>query len=84
MKKTDLATIILVASIGMFIAYLVGTALFGGFYEGTATIKTVDSISSEVEQPDERIFNERAINPAVPVEIVDTPNDLGEAGIGEG
>lgn len=69
MKKSDIAMIILIASVSMLIAYFVARAIFGDVYTGSAQVKTVDPISSEVEEPNPEIFNEDAINPAVPVQI---------------
>lgn len=69
MKKSDIAMIILIASVSMLIAYFVARAIFGDAYSGNAQVKTIDPISSEVVEPSPEIFNEDAINPAVPVRI---------------
>lgn len=69
MKKSDIAMIILIASVSVLIAYFVGKAVFGDAYNGTATVKTIDAIDSTITQPDPDIFNKNAINPAVQVQI---------------
>lgn len=69
MKKTDLAMIILIASVSVLIAYFVGKSIFGGASTGTVNVKTIDPISSTVEPPDPAIFNANAINPSVQVQI---------------
>jgi hypothetical protein len=78
MKKTDIAMIIFVASVSMLVAYFIVRAVLGEVYDGSTTIKTIDRIDSSIIQPDPRIFNENAINPAIPVEITgtDVPEDI--------
>lgn len=65
MKKSDIAMIILIASISVLIAYFVAKAVIGGDKAQTATVKTIDPISSEVAAPDPDVFNNNAINPTV-------------------
>lgn len=72
MKKTDIAMIILIASISMMIAYFTGKAIFGDVYDGSTTVKTIDKIDSSIVEPDPAIFNTNAINPAVQVQVTGT------------
>lgn len=72
MKKSDIAMIILIASASALIAYFVASGIFGGFTEDSVKVKTIDSISSEIVEPDPEIFNKNAINPAVEVQIKST------------
>jgi hypothetical protein len=69
MKRTDIAMIILTASISMLIAYFAGNALLGNTKNEAVTVKTAEPISKTVTQPDERIFKADAINPTVEVYI---------------
>lgn len=69
MKKTDLAMIILIASVSVIIAFFVAKSIFGDVYNGTAKVKTIDRIDSFVGKPSPDIFNKNAINPAVQVQI---------------
>lgn len=69
MKKSDIAMIILIASISVVVAYFSTKAIFGGVYTGKATVKTIEKIESEVAEPDPGVFNKDAINPAVTVQI---------------
>lgn len=69
MKKTDIAMIILIASISILVAYFVAKAVLGDATNQTANVKTVDAISSSVAQPDPTVFNKNAINPTVQVLI---------------
>ncbi len=61
--------IVLIASASVLIAYFVARSIFGDVYDGSAKVKTIDRIESSVNQPDPKIFNTDAINPAVPVQI---------------
>ena len=61
--------IILIAAVSAGIAYFVASSLFGGKTESGVTVKTIDPITSTIEQPDKAIFNKDAINPSVEVNI---------------
>lgn len=72
MKKSDFAMIILIASASIMIAYFVGNALIGKNTNAGEKVKTIDSISTEVTEPDPNVFNAQAINPSVKVNIDST------------
>ncbi|HZJ34449.1 MAG TPA: hypothetical protein VFD55_00315 [Candidatus Angelobacter sp.] len=69
MKKSDIAMIILIASVSVIVAFFVAKGIFGDVYTGTAKVKTIDRIDSSIETPSPDIFNKDAINPAVQVQI---------------
>lgn len=69
MKKTDIALLVLIASISMLIAYFVGNMLLGGTQDKPVVVKTAEKITTTVQDPDKRVFNAQAINPTVPVTI---------------
>lgn len=69
MKKSDLTAIILIASLSMMVAFFIAKAILGDVYNGSATVKTADPISSEIVQPDPSIFNKNAINPTINIRI---------------
>ena len=69
MKKSDITAIVLIASLSTMIAFFVASAVLGSVYNGSATIKTADSISSEVQTPSVDVFNKNAINPTVDIHI---------------
>jgi len=71
MKKSDIAMIILIASISVMVAYFVAKAIVGDTASEAVTVKTTDEISTDVEKPDPGIFNTKAINPTVQVIIGD-------------
>lgn len=70
MKKSDIAMIILIASISMVVAYFVvkSIPLFQGTNE-PKKVSTFQQISSDVDDPDPDVFNDGAINPTVEVFI---------------
>ncbi|HEU0266637.1 MAG TPA: hypothetical protein VFQ70_03345 [Candidatus Saccharimonadaceae bacterium] len=69
MKKTDIAMIILIAGISVFVAYFVMGSVLSGLKTKPETIKTADPISTSVVEPDPSVFNSGAINPTVQVNI---------------
>lgn len=74
MKKNEIALLVLIVAISIGIAYAVGQSIFGKATTKPVDVETVTTISSEIEQPNETIFNENAINPTVPVRIGDPSN----------
>lgn len=73
MKKTDLAMIILIAAASVMVAFFVTRSILGNSATQAVKVKTIESISSTVQDPDPTIFNSNAINPAVEVQI--TPSN---------
>lgn len=73
MKNTDIAMIILIAVTSVLIAFFVTRSLLGSSSTQAVKVKTIESISSTVQDPDPTIFNSNALNPAVEVQI--TPSN---------
>lgn len=71
MKSSEIAAIILIASLSVGVAYFVADAIIGKPSSETVKVKTVEAITSKVDQPDKAIFNKDAINPTVEVVIGD-------------
>jgi hypothetical protein len=69
MKKSDIAMIILIASISVFVAYFVAKSVIGDVQSQSVIVKTADPITTDVTQPDPTVFNTNAINPTVQVII---------------
>jgi hypothetical protein len=69
MKKSDIAMVILIASISVMVAYFVANAVIGNVSSQSVQVKTADPITANVAQPDPAIFNSNAINPTVQVII---------------
>lgn len=67
MKKSEIAMIILVASVAVMVAWLVASRMsFLKVDPEGEKVQTIDSISSTLSgEPDPNIFNKKAINPTV-------------------
>ena len=71
MKKSDIAMIILIASISMLVAYFTANSILGDTQNQSVNVKTAEPISADVQEPDPTVFNPNAINPTVEVIIGD-------------
>lgn len=71
MKKSDIAMLVLIASVSMGVAYFVAGALLKSPNEQTVKVKQVTMISPDIELPSSATFNKDAINPTVEVIIGD-------------
>jgi hypothetical protein len=69
MKKSDIAMIILIASVSIMVAYFVAKGVLGDVQNQSMKVKVADPITATVEKPDPQIFNSNAINPTVEVII---------------
>jgi hypothetical protein len=69
MKKSDIAMIILIASISILLAYFAAKTIVGDVQNQSVKVKTTEKISTDVTQPDPSVFNSNAINPTVEVII---------------
>lgn len=69
MKKTDIAMIVLIASVSILVSFFATRAVFGGAANENVKVKTVEQINADIVEPDPAIFNENAINPAVEVQV---------------
>ena len=69
MKKTDFAMIVLIAAGCILIAFFVTQSILDTPESEPQKVKTIESISSTVEEPNPEIFNSNAINPTVEVQI---------------
>lgn len=72
MKKTDIAMIVLIATVSVMIAFFVTQSLVGTPASEVVKVKTIERIDSATIEPDPAIFNKDAINPAVKVQINDS------------
>ena len=69
MKKSDLATIILIAGFSTIVAFLLANVLLGDPNEESVKVQYLDVISSNIAQPDRELFNAEAVNPTVEVHV---------------
>lgn len=74
MKKSDIILIAIIVIISLAASYFIGKAVLGQFKQADAQVEVTDPITSTITEPDEKIFNKDAINPAVPINIGDSLN----------
>lgn len=66
MKKTDIAMIILIAGLSVFVAFLVANSIPAlKISEKGEKVPTIERVTAEVTPPDSKLFNSEAINPTV-------------------
>ena len=76
MKKSDIAMIILIASVSVMVAFAIASSLpFLKVNKEDAKVYTIEKIDSEVAYPDPAVFNEKAINPTIQSVIGGGNND---------
>ena len=69
MKKTDIAMIILIATVGVLVSFFTVRAILGDVSSDPQKVQKIEKIQVQELEPDTRIFNSNAINPSVEVEI---------------
>ncbi len=75
MKSTDIAMIILIASVSVGIAYAAVSAIPGlKQSEEPVKVKTIQKYTTDLSEPNAKVFNKDAINPTVDVTIGGTPS----------
>lgn len=66
MKKSDIAMIVLIASLGVIVAYFIASNIpFLRVPSSGVEVQTIPKISPDIEQPDKVVFHRDAINPTV-------------------
>lgn len=74
MKKSDLALLILIASITLVISFLLVKTLFGEPSADQTKVEKVEAITGSIDDPPKSVFNKDAINPTVVITIGDPSN----------
>ncbi|CAN5656314.1 hypothetical protein BH23PAT1_BH23PAT1_1170 [soil metagenome] len=74
MKQKDIVTIILVAGITGVIAFLLANFFIASSQQLETEVEVVEPISADFPVPDERYFNEKAINPTQLIRIEENKN----------
>ena len=74
MKSTDIALIVIIVSVSVGLAFVVGNQTIGKTNEQPISVSTITAVSSEVAEPDAKVFREGNINPTVETTI--TGEDL--------
>ncbi len=80
MKKSEIAMIILIASVSVMIAYFVGNSLFGKMTSAGEKVKTIQTFSATVDTPTSSspVFNANNINPTVRIDVTNPTNPSGQ------
>lgn len=74
MKQKDLALILVIAFISAIFAFFVSNKLFVTPEDRQQKVEVVDPIAAEMNQPDERYFNQDSINPTQNSQIGNNTN----------
>lgn len=74
MKQKDIVLILAVVFVAGIFSLLVSKVLISSGSNRNQTAQIVDPISEQFEQPDERVFNDQAINPTKLIQIGDSTN----------
>ncbi len=69
MKRSDVASLLLIVSISFSLAYFLGNALFNTPESRSTTVEVVTAVGAELDEPDITIFNKDAINPTQDIKI---------------
>ena len=69
MKNTEVAMIILVASISVVVSYFLGNVILGDPSERVETLSYMNMIDEGIQEPDIETFNPYALNPTVEVYV---------------
>lgn len=69
MKNTDIALIVVVATLSVVISYFVGNMILGNPSDRVEKISYIEPIDGDIAMPNEEIFNPKAVNPTVEVYV---------------
>lgn len=69
MKQKDIALILIVAAVGGVISIVLTQQFFVPKKNKELSVQIVEPIKSEFQQPDNKVFNNNAINPTQLIEI---------------
>ncbi len=75
MKQKDIVLIVIVIVFAGIVSIVVSNFFFTPDNTKNLTAEVVDPITSDFQQPDERVFNNKAINPTQLIEIGDSKNN---------
>lgn len=74
MKKNDIALLILIVSLSLIASYFLLSTLLVKPSATRGAVEVVEPISAELTEPSDKIFNEKAIDPTVVIEIGNPAN----------
>lgn len=74
MRQKDIAIIVVVVIFGGVLSALVSKALFAKPADRKVQVEVAQPISGDIEQPDNRYFNQSSIDPTLPIQIGNNSN----------
>ncbi len=74
MKRKDIAVLVVVVIVASFISILLSKFLFAPDSNRNMKAQVVQPVSAEFIKPDERVFNQNAINPTQLIQIGNNSN----------
>lgn len=75
MKRSEIAMIILIASLSMIFTFTLAQSLLGDKIKRQASVEQAAAVSDQLEQPSKRTFNSTAINPTIEVCVQNSNDD---------
>lgn len=69
MKQTDIALLVFIVGISVFVSTLVGNKFIKPPKNRHAKVEVVERISADFPQPDPSVFNDQALNPTREIKI---------------
>lgn len=75
MKQKDIATILFIVGISAIVSVFLSNKIISTPKNRQQKVEIVESIGSEFTRPDNKIFNEKALNPTQIIQIGNDPND---------
>lgn len=80
MKRTEIATIVLVMGVSGIAMFVIAQSLLADKFKRSVQIEQAISLSEEIEPPKKRVFNGDAINPTVEVCVETVSVEAGDTG----
>lgn len=74
MKPKDIALIVIVVFLSGVLSYVISGSIFTSPDDRQQAVEVVDPISSDFPKPDERFFNDSAIDPTRTITIGENAN----------
>ncbi len=74
MKRNDIALLVLIISLSLITSYFLLSTLMVKPSATRGSVEVVEPISAELTEPSEKVFNDKAIDPTVVIEIGNPAN----------
>lgn len=68
MKQNDIAALVLIVAITGILSYFVANSVIGKPNNNPVQVEQVTAINSSFPTPDQRVFNDKAIDPTVKID----------------